>query len=794
MARTGHSLGRLVLAAVLLTILVGGALGYRSWSSRHKRTEVTPTPGAPAVATSKPAADVPATKPAEPIVPHTVLDIVRSAYPDFPTTQPLGVPLDVSQAAHLMLREPAYLGGGIRQELWITRPDAPPTEQVLKDAVDGKQDVDAHVTRERVAFVHWMPDNAGIWPPYLVCPRSDGTYEVVSAAFGRRPLPVRRDYRWEHAISWDEKVVVPSASGVSVFRFAPDVSESYHELMDPSPATAAGAAPVLAEPRALLDASGLMAWIPWENGKTGSRGAGHYVDAKGGGKWTALSPDSGWPEKILHMVPLLDGTVLVMSVNDAGAVQVGFNTLEHATVNEEQVAKLVDALSETDEKKRKEAYDQLSQYGSGIWPVLEKLMNDQPPEAQARLRQLLKQKAVPTLNGMGLLGDKSLKLAARLSDGGTVFYAEHGVSIPNPQDPDAGPDFHTPAWISIRPGRPIELLPPVLTEDLIPGKSRLYAVGNDWIITNDARGPRRFVGNGFVTLLRKSEHGFSDFIGMDRRGRWIFRKPVADPSATAPATAPSDAAPVTLIVDPTLPDPIPRLPVWVFKTAETVGWDKAGWPVTKRGGAYTLHEEGWQVVDEKEEIFTRPDQVPPITDPTATTATAPSTEPAPTTAPGPTTAPQATATAPSTAPATTPADPSLLLIDKEGNHYFGGLTDLRIVTRFGKESVWPLPPSANGPGPVYLVRTESGRLFLFNAPGRVLRIKPTPGEAQPYKVEKAFTHNIPTVDHPTRIWLDPADRIIMAWENQLAIFFPAGYIPPAIAEKMLTDREPEEGE
>ncbi|MDB5289252.1 MAG: hypothetical protein JWL69_493, partial [Phycisphaerales bacterium] len=726
MARTAHGFGRLLLAAILLAVLVGGALFYRSWAARHKRPEVATIPNVPATPASNPAANTPATKPAEPIVPRSVLDIVRSAYPDFPTTQPLGMPLDVAQAAHLVLREPVYLGGGIRQELWITRPDAQPTEQVLKDAVDGKQDVDAHVTRERVVFVHWMPDNAGIWPPYLVCSKDDGTYEVVSAAFGRRPLPAKRDYRWEHAISWDEKVVVPSSAGVSVFRFAPDVSESYHQLADPSPAT--GAATSLAEPRALLDADGLIAWIPWENGKTGSRGAGRYVDAKDGGKWTAMSPESGWPEKILHLVPLLDGTVLVMSVNDAGAVQLGFNTLEHTTVNEEQIAKLVDALSETDEKKRKEAYDQLSQYGSGIWPVLEKLMNDQPPEAQARLRQLLKQKAVPTLNGMALLGDKSLKLAARLADGGTVFYAEHGVSIPNPQDPDAGPDARAPAWISIRPGRPIELLAPALTEDLIPGKSKLYAVGNDWIVTNDVRGPRRFVGNGFVTLLRKSEHGFSDFIGMDRRGRWIFRKPAADASAsistTAPATSPSDVASVTLIVDPTLPDPIPRLPVWVFKTAETVGWDKAGWPVTKRASAYALHEEGWQLVDEKEEIFTRPDQVPPITDPTATTAPAPSTGPATATAPAsgpvpvePPPLPPATATAPATAP----VDPSLLLIDREGNHYFGGLTDLRVVTRAGKETVWPLPASANGPGPVYLLRTESGRLFLFNTPGRVLR-------------------------------------------------------------------------
>ncbi|MDB5331636.1 MAG: hypothetical protein JWP03_2787 [Phycisphaerales bacterium] len=801
MARMSHGLGKLLAAGVLLAGLIAAALGYQAWSARHKPVTVGGTPATIPVPASKPGSTALATSPAEPVIPRSVLDIVRAAYPDFPTTQPLAVPLDISQAAHLVLHEPVYLSGIPRQELWITRPDAAPTERVLKDAVDDKQDVDAHVLRERVVFVHWMPDNVGIWPPYMVCAKPDGSYEVVSTAFGRRLLPARRDYHWEHALAWNEKVVVPSASGVSVFRFAPDVSESYHELASPAPAAGIGPGRKLAEPRVLLDAEGLTAWIPWENGLIGSRGAGHYVDAKEGGKWTDLSPDSGWPEKILHLVPLLDGTVLVMSVNDAGAVQVGFNTLAHAAVNEEQIAKLVDALSEADDKKRKEAYDQLSQYGSGIWPILEKLMNDQPPEAQARLRQLLKQKAVPTLNGMALTGDKSLKLAARLADGGTVFYAEHGVSIPNLQDPDAGPDFRAPAWISIRPGRAIELLPPALTEDLIAGKSRLYAMGNDWIVTNDVRGPRRFVGNGFVTLLRKSEHAFSEFVGTDRRGRWVFKKPAAGASTVTtgpatlpstspePATAPSDAGEATLIVDPTLPDPTPRLPVWVFKTAETVGWDKAGWPVTKRASAYALHEEGWQLVDEKEEVFTRADQVPPITEPsaTSTTATAPATTHA--SEPGPT-----TDAVPATTPATAPVDPSLLLIDHEGNHYFGGLTDLRVVTRSGKEATWTLPPTANGPGPATLIRTEEGRLFLFNQPGRVVRIKPTPGAAQPFKVEKVFTHNIPTVDHPTRIWLDPGGRIIMAWDNQLAIFFPAGYIPPAIAEKMLTEWEPEEGE
>lgn len=65
--------------------------------------------------------------------------------------------------------------------------------------------------------------------------------------------------------------------------------------------------------------------------------------------------------------------------------------------------------------------------------------------------------------------------------------------------------------------------------------------------------------------------------------------------------------------------------------------------------------------------------------------------------------------------------------------------------------------------------------------------------AEPFKLEKIFTHRVPTVERPTRIWLDPAGRIIMAWEGQLAIFFPAGYIPPAIADLMMFNAN-DEGE
>ena len=73
----------------------------------------------------------------------------------------------------------------------------------------------------------------------------------------------------------------------------------------------------------------------------------------------------------------------------------------------------------------------------------------------------------------------------------------------------------------------------------------------------------------------------------------------------------------------------------------------------------------------------------------------------------------------------------------------------------------------------------------FRQPFRVLRIKQTLDSDQPFKLEATFTKNIPNVDHPNRIWLDSSGRIIIAYGgNSLAICFPTGRIPQAIAQKM----------
>ena len=663
------------------------------------------------------------------------MDVVRAEFPDAPTTQPLGVPLELNQAARLVLKDPIFLSKA-SGDLWITRDDAPPTIKVLKQLLnppDG-DDTQTRVVRDSVQFVHWLSTDSGNLIPYLVCRRNDGASELVSVD-GRKRLPARRAFEWGRAFSWDGNIVVPSAGGISVIQVRPELTESYHAL-EPGPTTQPSTRPAGISPTlALPDGEGLLAWAPWTRTSPGSRGAARFVD----GRWTDLGSKQGWPEKIVHLVPLRDGTVFQFVAQD-DAVAVETAALDHTDVDSQAIEKLVGQLSDADPDIRRSAMKELANFGPGAWPVLDRLAGDQPPQAKVLLKQLLKDKNRPTLSGLTLVGDRLLQLANRLSDGGAVFYAPQGVTVPNA---DGDPDLTAPAWLSVRPGHYVELLPPNLTADLKPDSCHLDVVGDQWIVNTDIRGPRLFYGNGFANLLRKSERSFTQVVGMDQRGRWLFR------NAGSPEP--------TLVIDPHLPDLTPRLPVWNLAIADTVGWDRNGWPIVKSGVAYALTESDWRQVNDDEKWFTRPDQMPPATQPSTTR------------------------------PTTRPGLGTPLLVTADGTQYFGGITDLTLVQPDGKEINWPLPPIDQGSptAHVSLILAKTGKLFLFNQPGRVLRIARTPHGPEPFKVEATFTHNIPSVPHPTRIWLDPAGRIDIAWDNRLALLFPEGYLPRGISDKMV---------
>ena len=94
-----------------------------------------------------------------------------------------------------------------RGDLWITRPDAPPTPEVLARATKEQNDQLALATREHVLFAHWTPNDVGPWTFTLVVRGADGGDEIVTQA-GAYPITTGRTYHWDRAMDWGDKIVV----------------------------------------------------------------------------------------------------------------------------------------------------------------------------------------------------------------------------------------------------------------------------------------------------------------------------------------------------------------------------------------------------------------------------------------------------------------------------------------------------------------------------------------------------------------------------------------------------------
>jgi len=748
-----HSMAQRVqkkMLVVPVVIVAAIAIAWGIWHNPRPPDVIDSNYPLPTSATAPTSA--PSTKPNPPT---DFLGIVHDAYPEFPATQPLAIPAELHEGARLILHEPIYLDS--LGELWITRADAPPTPKVLKNAGDDQ----VHLTREYVVFVHHVLDDAGQWQPQIVCTDSDGNVVLISADM-RLNLGKRFAYRWALAFDWNstanEGFVVPTDTGVSVFRPRSLPVEVHYDFTnsnttrtsrsttEPTTAPIASTGPLVG-PQVLLDMRGLLAWIPWEANQSGSRGAARFVDER----WQPLGPEQSWPEKLLHLIPLVGGGVLQLVVNDDGTVTELLAQLDAAPVNPNVVNPLIDQLSDPDPKVRDAASDELTRYGPGLWPILEKVIDNQPPEGHMRIERLLAAKQSPTLGRMTLLPGK-VRVISRLEDGGALLVADAGVSVPN-NDPALPPIVTAPAYISIRPGVPVELAPAALVQDL-PPDARFDVAADEWIVTDDAHGPQRLLGNHLEPLLHKSEQQFSQFVGIDRKGRWLFRQP-------------GQSTP-TLVLDPNLPDVTPRLAAWIDPVScDVTGWDDGGWPVVmKNDSAWALHAEDWSPLPSAgpaRKFYKSLDEM------AATMPTA--------------------AHPPTTIAATTNAtsQPSLILTDSDGSQYFGGLSTLEVHRPDGSIVQWLLPAAAVGNGEVHLLRATDDRLFLFNQPGRLLRIVATPKGAEPFKLEATFTRQVPNVDHFTRVWLDPAGRIDLVYgTNHLTILFPDGRTPRAIAEKMPT--------
>lgn len=717
----GYSLSlmlRRTVLVVLAALIVASGIGL----VLHLRRSPVPPPTVKPVIATQPTTHPTTRKTPKPKYPG-YMEFVRKENPAVAATQPLDSPLDLPDSAHLVIHDPVYLDPV--GNLWITSPDGVPTAKALETAVD----VEEHIIQARPVFVHWIADDRGVWNADVVVRGEGGGYDIISKK-DRLHLAGDRPFKWQTAFSLQGKIVVTTDVGVDVFDVEPKVVEHYYPLP--------GVTSSCNSPLTMLDTRGILAWSPWERGKPGSNGVSRFVD----GNWHDL-PASDWPARPVHLSILLDGSVLRMAAGMPATnpsdvpdefpdqMHLSIGVLEPPQFNDSHINDLITQLSDPDGDQRQAAFDELSRYGPALSLKLQQVMNDQLPEARMRIGQLLRTRLAPTLAGMTPV-DGRLDVVRRCPDGTVIFFAPSGVQIPTEHEE---PDIVSPAWLAMRgDGRVEHPLPPALVRDQTPDACTLRAVADEWVVIDEA-GPRRLVGSLFEPLLLPNEKRFSELVGVGTRHRWVFHDPTGD----------------TLLIDPLIADPTPKLPAWVIPVDKGVaGWDAADFPAVSRGDSdnWELGESGWVALQPPQKVLT---QVEPATQPATNSSLGPP-----------------------------------ILSSSDGTRYFDGKNSLVMVKSSGDKITWPLPATAVGAADPTLLQTSDGRLFLFNQAGRLLRIRATPSEAEPFKLEAVFTTDIPNADHPARIWLDPAGRIdFVSDENVLTVTFPSGHIPKEISRMML---------
>jgi hypothetical protein len=727
---------------MLAVAILGGTVAE---IARHRKSKIKPPVAVPVIAT-QPATQPTTRKAPKPKYP-TYMGVIRDHNPSVAATQPLDFPMDLSDSAHLIFHDPTYLDP--IGNLWITRGDGQPADKALLKPAESEE----HIITELPVFAHWWwSADTGKWSAAIVVRGERDGFDLITKS-ARKHLADNRSFRWNTAFSVLGKIVVCTDVGVSVFDVEPEVREHYHALLGCSAKTN--------PPVTTLDTRGVLAWSPWENGKPGSTRISRFIVADDA--WTDL-PAADWPARPIQLSMLLDGSVLriaagipastapVEGIDDSAPgdqypdqIHLTIGQLDPTNFDEKKLDDLIGKLSDPDGDVRQAAFDELSRYGPAIAPLLEKVADQQLPAARTRIRQLLQNKIVPALGGLTVI-DSRLNVVRRCADGTVIFFAPSGVQIPSERDE---PDVLSPAWLALRPdGRMEHPLPTALIHDQKPDACTLFSQRDEWLVNDDA-GIRRLVGNLFEPLLTPSEKRFSDIVGMGTRHRWVFRDPATHD---------------TLVIDPAVADPTPKLPAWVIVTEKgTAGWDVANFPAVSRdeeGGNWELNGDGWKGLEKTEKVIT---ELPSVVDASTQPATNPTTRSAPQSSLG-----------------------NPILTTPEGTRYFDGKNSLIMRGKNGNQTTWPLPAAAVGTAHPVLMQTSDGLLFLFNEPGRLLRIRPTPAAPEPFRLEATFTKDIPNTAAPARVWLDPAGRIdFVSDENVLTITFPDGHIPKEISRMML---------
>lgn len=628
-----------------------------------------------------------------------LLGLVRASDPNYPTTQPLDLPVDLDDAAKLIIKEPVHLD--IAGRLWITHPSGKPIAELLRRPLKGR----LLFVQERVLFVNYPLDGG---KPTIYARDGRGVTRITPRDVETRPDGA--DWAWDRATVLRTDVYVPFKQHFMqlVDGKLTHASRMMMEVPD-------GPVP---ETDCVLWNTGdaLLAWCPTENGK---RGSDHVAVIRSPAPGTRTHATTGiWGASVMQLIPLADGNVLAINQAENG-VELKLDSLDPppplAPETVERVRELVKKLSDPDPRIREKTQLDLEAMGPTIFPELEALRPKQRAEGQIRIEALLGQKFAPKLAGLIPL-EGLTQVVTRFNDGGAVILLTGGgIYSENGEDKTL-----IPAWIAIRPGRYVERMNEAMTSNIIPGQYHIYAHGNEWVVADPVLGPRRWLGSRLKTMLPKEFRQYDRLVGIDQQGRWLFRPSVDDGS--------------TLIIDPFLPDPTPRLPVWIV-VDEAAGWTSTGWPAVRRGKRVTvLGEAGWRALDEKTEKFetTLPNVLP-------TVAT-----------------------------------------DARQRRFELRNGAIQVSSSEGVETTIRLAGSD-----ATMLFAAFDRLFVVGT-GAVTRLNPD----QPDPVEATFTEHLPA--DAQRVWLDPAGRLVFASDTRLWVTFPQGHIPRPIANLMLASPEADE--
>ena len=653
------------------------------------------------------------------------------------------IPLPANEASRITFDEPVYLD--LAGNLWLTHADGLSAAD-LPNAGPALRE-QTFVTKERVRFAWWKQRRDGTPAVELIYERGDGEL-AWRHELGESAVPAANSgaFDFTRAIPINDTLIVPTARGVAVLVpiDRPDDVEQYRRryghLSEASRPEAAGSietrdvaladAGDVAPPQVRFDASGILAYSPWDDGLAGTPG-GDRVARYADDAWTVLSAEEGWADRPVDLMPLGDGSVLQIALDAGGGASITKIQTGEATVDRAAIAQLVEDLVAYDAATRDAAYAQLSAAGSGIFPTLNELYDDAKPRAQREIDALLRFGSDLSIGGL-VPEPGPVEVRSRLADGGVVYRFEGGVSVPNMAGVRV---IERPGWIYVRPGRRVTELPRMLADELAADPAaRLFAYGEEVVVTRPGTPARRWGVNHFQDLLPpESKEDWPQFAGIDAMGRWLFTRP--------PAGTTTEPAARVLVLDTRLADPRPKLPAWVIETGELgeAGWDEEDWPIMMLGGAYRLGPDNWVPLPPETPIETRE----------------------------------------------TKGGMWELAAGPDGSRYYDGVERLRQVRPDGTEIEWPLPAEARGTGDrqsVKLAVDAKGRLFLFNRPGRVVRIDATPRELEPFEVAGVFDEDVPGAV-PRRVWIDPAGRLCAAYfGDTVVVMWPDGQIPPSIRQ------------